>query len=229
MRRVFLWAARNAWLQVAPAAVPVHAAGGPPVHARRDAGVGARRGRAARGRRHRDDVHAARREPDQPRRGGRGRRSLHRGARRDRGARLSRRGLGQADPARPRSRRGADAGPPRPARGEGRGDRLLPVDRHGGQRLRRGDDPAVRAPARGPAADGDLPPGVSQAHAADVERLRPLDPAIRLVKGAYDEPASIAYRDKRQVDASYLAIAVDILKTGRGRRSGSVSARTTWR
>lgn len=52
---------------------------------------------------------------------------------------------------------------------------------------------------------------------SDVERLRPLDPAIRLVKGAYDEPATIAYRDKRQVDASYLALAVDILKTGRGR------------
>jgi proline dehydrogenase len=51
---------------------------------------------------------------------------------------------------------------------------------------------------------------------SDVERLRPLDPAIRLVKGAYDEPESIAYRDKRQVDASYLSIAVDILKTGRG-------------
>jgi proline dehydrogenase len=47
--------------------------------------------------------------------------------------------------------------------------------------------------------------------------LRPLDPAIRLVKGAYDEPSAIAYRDKRQVDASYMAIAVDILKTGRGR------------
>jgi proline dehydrogenase len=52
---------------------------------------------------------------------------------------------------------------------------------------------------------------------SDVERLRPLDPAIRLVKGAYDEPAAIAYRDKRQVDASYLSIAVDFLKTGRGR------------
>jgi proline dehydrogenase len=52
---------------------------------------------------------------------------------------------------------------------------------------------------------------------SDVERLRPLDPAIRLVKGAYDEAESIAYRDKRQVDASYLSIAVDILKTGRGR------------
>ena len=53
--------------------------------------------------------------------------------------------------------------------------------------------------------------------AADVERLRPLDPAIRLVKGAYDEPDTIAYRDKRQVDASYLALAVDFLSTGRGR------------
>jgi proline dehydrogenase len=52
---------------------------------------------------------------------------------------------------------------------------------------------------------------------SDVERLRPLDPAIRLVKGAYDEPETIAYRDKRQVDASYLSLAVDILMTGRGR------------
>ena len=52
---------------------------------------------------------------------------------------------------------------------------------------------------------------------ADIERLRPLDPAIRLVKGAYDEAAEIAYRDKRQVDASYLSIAVDFLKGGRGR------------
>ena len=52
---------------------------------------------------------------------------------------------------------------------------------------------------------------------SDVERLRPLDPAIRLVKGAYDESETIAYRDKRLVDASYLSLAVDILKTGRGR------------
>jgi proline dehydrogenase len=53
--------------------------------------------------------------------------------------------------------------------------------------------------------------------AADIERLRPLDPAIRLVKGAYDEPASIAYRDKREVDASYLELAVSFLTEGRGR------------
>ena len=53
--------------------------------------------------------------------------------------------------------------------------------------------------------------------AADIERLRPLDPAIRLVKGAYDEPASIAYRGKREVDASYLELAVSFLTEGRGR------------
>ena len=54
--------------------------------------------------------------------------------------------------------------------------------------------------------------------AADIERLRPLDPAIRLVKGAYDEPDAIAYRDKRQVDANYLGLAVSFLKDGRGRQ-----------
>lgn len=53
--------------------------------------------------------------------------------------------------------------------------------------------------------------------AADIERLLPLDPAIRLVKGAYDEPDAIAYRDKRRVDASYLGLAVRFLVDGRGR------------
>ena len=53
--------------------------------------------------------------------------------------------------------------------------------------------------------------------AADIDKLRPLDPAIRLVKGAYDEPASIAYRGKREVDASYLELAVSFLTEGRGR------------
>ncbi len=42
---------------------------------------------------------------------------------------------------------------------------------------------------------------------ADVQRLLPLRPAIRLVKGAYAEPASLAYRSKSEVDAAYLAVA----------------------
>jgi proline dehydrogenase len=53
--------------------------------------------------------------------------------------------------------------------------------------------------------------------AADFERLRPLNPAIRLVKGAYDEKESIAYRSKSSVDASYVGLAVSFLLEGRDR------------
>ena len=53
--------------------------------------------------------------------------------------------------------------------------------------------------------------------AADIERLRRLDPAIRLVKGAYDEPATIAFRNRREVDASYAALAVGFLAGSRDR------------
>jgi proline dehydrogenase len=53
--------------------------------------------------------------------------------------------------------------------------------------------------------------------AADMERLRPLDPAIRLVKGAYDEKESIAYRDRRDVDTNYVGLAVRFLLDGRDR------------
>ncbi len=38
---------------------------------------------------------------------------------------------------------------------------------------------------------------------ADIERLRPLKPVIRLVKGAYAEPASVAFPKKADTDASY--------------------------
>jgi len=51
---------------------------------------------------------------------------------------------------------------------------------------------------------------------ADIDRLSPLTPSIRLVKGAYDEPATIAYRDKRAVDANYAALAVRFLLDTRG-------------
>lgn len=53
--------------------------------------------------------------------------------------------------------------------------------------------------------------------ADDISRLMPLDPAIRLVKGAYDEPEALAYRDKRRVDANYLGLAVRFLLDGRDR------------
>jgi proline dehydrogenase len=51
--------------------------------------------------------------------------------------------------------------------------------------------------------------------AADVRRLMPLGAHIRMVKGAYDEPASIAYRTRAEVDAAYLAACVVLLTDGR--------------
>jgi proline dehydrogenase len=53
--------------------------------------------------------------------------------------------------------------------------------------------------------------------AKDVERLLPLDPAIRLVKGAYDEPSEIAFRSRREVDANYLGLAVTLARETRTR------------
>jgi proline dehydrogenase len=52
--------------------------------------------------------------------------------------------------------------------------------------------------------------------AADVARLLPARPIIRLVKGAYDEPGSIAFRDRGEVDANYLGLALT-LATAAGR------------
>src|SRR5215211_2186771 len=53
--------------------------------------------------------------------------------------------------------------------------------------------------------------------AADIQGLLPLDPRIRLVKGAYAEPESIAYQSRHDVDANFVALAVALLE---GRRQG---------
>ncbi|HEV2218291.1 MAG TPA: proline dehydrogenase family protein [Candidatus Dormibacteraeota bacterium] len=47
--------------------------------------------------------------------------------------------------------------------------------------------------------------------AADVGRLLPLEPTIRLVKGAYAEPPDKAFPAKRDVDANYLALSTFML------------------
>ena len=54
--------------------------------------------------------------------------------------------------------------------------------------------------------------------AADVERLLPLDPAIRLVKGAYAEPDTIAYQKKDEVDSIFVELAVALLEGARAGR-----------
>lgn len=47
--------------------------------------------------------------------------------------------------------------------------------------------------------------------AADLGALLPLQPTIRLVKGAYSEPPTVAYPSKRDVDAQYLRLAWRLL------------------
>lgn len=47
--------------------------------------------------------------------------------------------------------------------------------------------------------------------AADLEGLFALSPTIRLVKGAYNEPAAVAFPSKRDVDANYYKLAVRLL------------------
>jgi proline dehydrogenase len=47
--------------------------------------------------------------------------------------------------------------------------------------------------------------------AADIERLAPLAPKIRLVKGAYREPKAIAFQKKSQVDDNYCRLLAMLL------------------
>ncbi len=46
----------------------------------------------------------------------------------------------------------------------------------------------------------------------DLETLLPLGSTIRLVKGAYDEPRSVAYPKRRDVDESFYELAVRMLR-----------------
>ena len=49
----------------------------------------------------------------------------------------------------------------------------------------------------------------------DLDRLRPLKPVIRLVKGAYAEPATVAFPRKADTDSAYEAIARTMLDWAR--------------
>ena len=51
--------------------------------------------------------------------------------------------------------------------------------------------------------------------AADVRRLLPLQPGIRLVKGAYAEPTEITYQARAEVNANFLALSVAMLEAVR--------------
>jgi len=49
----------------------------------------------------------------------------------------------------------------------------------------------------------------------DLRRLLPLQPAVRLVKGAYDEPAEFAWRRRPEVDGAYQAAALVLAEAAR--------------
>ena len=55
--------------------------------------------------------------------------------------------------------------------------------------------------------------------ATDLQRLLPLDPSIRLVKGAYAETAHVAYQSRHDVDANFVALAVSMLEAVRSGRT----------
>jgi proline dehydrogenase len=59
---------------------------------------------------------------------------------------------------------------------------------------------------------------------SDIASLMALNPAIRLVKGAYAEPAEIAFDGKRDVDANYLALCVFMLPEVKRRKLRLVMA-----
>lgn len=47
---------------------------------------------------------------------------------------------------------------------------------------------------------------------ADLEALLPLDPAIRIVKGAYNEPESVAFPNKGDVDRGFVKLTQTLLR-----------------
>ncbi|MBI4420398.1 MAG: proline dehydrogenase family protein [Gemmatimonadetes bacterium] len=58
--------------------------------------------------------------------------------------------------------------------------------------------------------------------AADLDSLIPRSPSIRLVKGAYQEAAAVAFPSRAQVDAEYLALARTLLEKVAGRDGSRV-------
>jgi proline dehydrogenase len=50
--------------------------------------------------------------------------------------------------------------------------------------------------------------------AADIDRLNALSMPVRLCKGAYDEPPSVAFAEKREVDLNYVVLMKTLLDQG---------------
>ena len=61
---------------------------------------------------------------------------------------------------------------------------------------------------------------------ADIQRLLPLEPSVRLVKGAYAEPDAIAYQAKADVNTNFVALAISMLDAMRAGRKMRVALGT---
>ena len=218
MRRVFLWAARNRWLKERLPATPVHAPGRPPVHARRDA-----RGRA---RRRPCPLEAAGIGTIYTRLG----ENLENLAAADEVAahyieamdKIVAAGITGELSVKP-TQLGLDHDPDvclahlvRIAEHAAAAGSYLWIDMEGSAYVDATIELYEKLRATQPRT-GICLQAYLRRTAADFERLRPLDPAIRLVKGAYDEKESIAYRSRSSVDASYVGLAVRFLLDGRDR------------
>jgi len=62
--------------------------------------------------------------------------------------------------------------------------------------------------------------------ASDLESLLPLEPAVRLVKGAYNEPPEVAFPRKRDVDESFFTLATRFLSASAPARSSLLGIAT---
>jgi proline dehydrogenase len=60
----------------------------------------------------------------------------------------------------------------------------------------------------------------------DLEKLLPLRPAVRLVKGAYKEPPEVAFPRKRDVDESFFTLAQTMLRARKRGEMGRVALGT---
>lgn len=60
----------------------------------------------------------------------------------------------------------------------------------------------------------------------DLASLLPLGPSIRLVKGAYREPANIAYMHKKDVDENYFALACELFNAKVQHGTGRIAIAT---
>jgi proline dehydrogenase len=93
-------------------------------------------------------------------------------------------------------------------------DTFLRVDMEGSPYTQETLDMVYRLHARWPGRVGVVIQSYLYRSAADVEKLIAEGIRIRLCKGAYQEPAALAYPEKKDVDANYVRLMQRLLTSG---------------